>query len=58
MICPLFSDQLNRNYRLNDYHLEVDIADLRNYDEELTDKLVKQPSEYLPLVGQTFHIGT
>lgn len=44
-----YRDQLNRNYRLNDYHLEVDIADLRNYDEELTDKLVKQPSEYLPL---------
>ncbi|CAB4030081.1 DNA replication licensing factor mcm5-like, partial [Paramuricea clavata] len=44
-----YRDQLVRNYNLRDYTLEVDLQDLRNYDETLCDKLVKQPSEYLPL---------
>ena len=44
-------DQLKRSYNLNEYSLEVDLEDLRNFDEELTDKLVKQPTEYLPLVS-------
>ena len=43
-------DQLLRNYNLHDYTLDVELQDLRNYDEALCDKLVKQPSEYLPLV--------
>ena len=44
-------DQLLRNYNLRDYTLEVDIQDLRSFDEALCDKLVKQPSEFLPLVS-------
>ncbi|XP_028398778.1 DNA replication licensing factor mcm5-like [Dendronephthya gigantea] len=44
-----YRDQLVRNYNLHDYTLEVDIQDLRNFDEALSDKLVKQPSVYLPL---------
>ena len=45
-----FSDQLVRNYNLNDFTLDVDVQDLRSWDEALCDKLVKQPAEYLPLV--------
>ena len=47
-----YRDQLKRNYNLNNYSLEVDLDDLRNFDEELSDLLVKKPTDYLPLVSE------
>jgi DNA replication licensing factor MCM5 len=40
---------LKRNYLLHKYFLEVDIEDLAGFDEQLADKLKKQPSEHLQI---------
>lgn len=45
-----FSDQLKQHYNLGRYFLEVEIEDLSSYDEQLADKLSKNPTELLPLV--------
>lgn len=34
---------------MRQYSLEVNIEDVGSFDENLADKLYKQPSEYLPL---------
>ena len=44
-------DQLKRHYNLGQYYLEVDLQDLISYDEQLADKLTKNPAEFLPLVS-------
>eukprot|EP00112_Aurelia_sp_Birch-Aquarium-sp1_P012363 Seg260.5 transcript_id=Seg260.5/GoldUCD/mRNA.D3Y31 product="DNA replication licensing factor mcm5-A" protein_id=Seg260.5/GoldUCD/D3Y31 len=44
-----YRDQLKQHYNLGECYLEVDINDLSSYDELLADKLIKNPSEYLPL---------
>ena len=43
-------DQLKRNYNLRQYWLQVDVNDLSSFDPILADKLLKVPSDYLPLV--------
>ena len=50
----LCRDQLKQHYNLGECYLEVDINDLSSYDELLADKLIKNPSEYLPLVRLAF----
>lgn len=44
-----FSDTLKRNYLARRYFLEVEIEDLTGYNESLSDKLVRQPTEYLQI---------
>ncbi|CAG5130699.1 unnamed protein product [Candidula unifasciata] len=44
-----YRDQLKRHYNLKQYWLEVDLDDVSSYDESLAEKLLKQPSEHLPL---------
>lgn len=44
-----YRDQLKRHYNLGQYYLEVDLQDLISYDEQLADKLTKNPAEFLPL---------
>jgi len=48
------SDQLKRHYNLGQYWLEVDIEDLTHFDASLSDKLLTQPTEHLPLVSIHF----
>ena len=47
-------DQLKRHYNLGQYYLEVDLQDLTSYDEQLADKLTKNPAEFLPLVSFSY----
>lgn len=42
-------DTLKRNYNLQQYYLEVNIEDVGSFDENLAEKLYKQPSEHLPI---------
>lgn len=42
-------DALKRNYNLGQYYLEVIIEDVGSFDDNLADKLYKQPSEHLPI---------
>lgn len=44
-----FSDALKQNYLLGKYFLEVEIEDLAGFDEMLSDKLHKQPTENLQI---------
>ncbi|XP_064623136.1 DNA replication licensing factor mcm5-A-like [Lineus longissimus] len=45
----LYRDQLKRHYNLGHYWLEVDLQDLASFDETLAEKVLKNPSEHLPL---------
>lgn len=45
-------DTLKRNYNLRQYYLEVNIEDVGSFDENLADKLYKQPSEHLPILEE------
>lgn len=45
----MFRDALKRNYLLGRYYLEVELEDLAGFDEALTDKLYKQPTENLQI---------
>ncbi|XP_071961885.1 DNA replication licensing factor mcm5-A-like [Antedon mediterranea] len=47
-----YRDELKRNYNLQQYWLEINIDDLRSYDEDLAEKLMKQPTEFLPLLEE------
>ncbi|XP_002739225.1 DNA replication licensing factor mcm5-like [Saccoglossus kowalevskii] len=47
-----YRDELKRHYNLRQYWLEVNIDDLSSFDEELADKLKKQPSDHIPLFEQ------
>lgn len=44
-----YRDTLKNNYLLGKFFLEVDIEDVIGFDEQLADKLKKQPSEHLQL---------
>lgn len=44
-----FRDTLKRNYNLGQYFLEVNIEDVGSFDENLADKLYKQPTEHLTI---------
>lgn len=44
-----FRDALKRDYLLQKYFLEVEIEDLAGFDENLADKIMKQPSEHLQI---------
>ncbi|CAG9860618.1 unnamed protein product [Phyllotreta striolata] len=44
-----YRDNLKRNYNLRRFYLEVNIEDVGSFDENLADKLYKQPSEHLAL---------
>lgn len=43
-----YRDTLKRNINLNQYWLEINVEDLAGFDENLADKLYKQPVEHLP----------
>ncbi|KAG8327690.1 minichromosome maintenance protein 5 [Homalodisca vitripennis] len=43
------TDALKRQYNLGQYWLEINIEDLASFDENLADKLYKQPTEHLPV---------
>lgn len=43
------SDALKRNYLLGRYFLEVEMEDLAGFDEMLSDKVHKQPTENLQI---------
>ncbi|KAF1743099.1 hypothetical protein MXB_3414 [Myxobolus squamalis] len=45
----VYRDQLKHNYNLKKYFLSVSLEDLSYYKENLADKLIEHPSEYLPL---------
>ncbi|KAJ8973055.1 hypothetical protein NQ317_011335 [Molorchus minor] len=44
-----YRDTLKRNYNLRQYYLEVNIEDVGSFDENLADKIYKQPAEHLPI---------
>uniref|UniRef100_A0A336MQU6 DNA helicase n=1 Tax=Culicoides sonorensis TaxID=179676 RepID=A0A336MQU6_CULSO len=44
-----YRDSLKRNYLLGRYYLEVQLEDLAGFDENLADKLHKQPTEHLEI---------
>ncbi|XP_056634748.1 DNA replication licensing factor Mcm5 [Diorhabda carinulata] len=44
-----YRDNLKRNYNLRQYYLEVNIEDVGSFDENLADKLYKQPTDHLML---------
>ncbi|KAH9495781.1 DNA replication licensing factor mcm5-A [Bulinus truncatus] len=44
-----YRDQLKRHYNLKQFWLEIDLDDVSSYDESLAEKLLKQPTEHLPL---------
>lgn len=44
-----FRDTLKRHYLLHKYFLDVELEDLSGFDENLADKLKKQPSEHLQI---------
>lgn len=48
-----FRDALKRQYNLGQYWLEINIEDLASFDENLADKVYKQPTEHLPVVSKT-----
>lgn len=43
------SDALKRNYLLGRYYLDVEMEDLAGFDEALSDKIFKQPTENLQI---------
>lgn len=48
-----FSDALKRNYLLGRYYLEVEMEDLAGFDEALSDKMYKQPTENLQIFEES-----
>lgn len=52
--CLFYRDNLKRNYNLGKYFLEVQLDDLRCFDDTLADEIAKRPSEHLPLVSSIF----
>nr|XP_018901469.1 PREDICTED: DNA replication licensing factor Mcm5 [Bemisia tabaci] len=47
-----YRDALKRNYNLRRYWLDVNIEDIAHFDENLADKLYKQPSELVPVLEE------
>lgn len=57
-ICDLFCsfrDQLRQRYNQQQYYLEVNMDDLRSFDEELADDLIASPAEFMSWVNTTFN---
>lgn len=48
----IYREQLKKNYNLGEYHLEVSLNDLKNFDEEAAVKLRKYPSRFLPALEE------
>jgi len=44
-----YRDQLKRNYNLHQYFLDVSLDDLASFDEHVADKVLKAPTEYMPI---------
>lgn len=44
-----YRDTLKRNYNLKQFWIEINLEDLGAYDESLSEKIYKQPTEYLPI---------
>ncbi|KAB0790340.1 hypothetical protein PPYR_02088 [Photinus pyralis] len=44
-----YRDTLKRNYNMQNYYLEVNLEDLGSFNETLADKILKQPTEHLPI---------
>uniref|UniRef100_A0A7E4UXU3 DNA replication licensing factor MCM5 n=1 Tax=Panagrellus redivivus TaxID=6233 RepID=A0A7E4UXU3_PANRE len=42
-----YREQLKRNYLLGDYYLEVEFADLKDYNEEAAIRLKSKPAQYI-----------
>lgn len=49
MYLKKFRDNLKRNYLLGKFFLDVELEDLAGFDENLADKMKKQPSEHLQI---------
>jgi DNA replication licensing factor MCM5 len=47
-----FRDQLRENVLIKRFCLDVDIAHLISFNEELSHKLTSEPAEIIPLVGE------
>lgn len=44
-----YREQIKKHYSIEQYWIEVSLADLITFDEELADKLNKSPIEYLKI---------
>ncbi|CAH1116571.1 unnamed protein product [Phaedon cochleariae] len=44
-----YRDTLRRNYNLGQFCLDINVEDVGSFDENLADKLYKQPAEHLPI---------
>ena len=44
-------DALKQQYNLGQYFLEIQIEDISSFDEMLAHKLLKQPTDNIPLVN-------
>ncbi|KAK4885009.1 hypothetical protein RN001_001280 [Aquatica leii] len=44
-----YRDTLKRNYNLQQYYLEVMLEDLGSFNETLAEKVIKQPTDHLPV---------
>lgn len=44
-----YREQLKNHYSLAQYWIDVNLADINSFDENLADKLVRSPSEFIPL---------
>jgi len=47
-----YRDQIKSNYRRREYKVEVNIEDLKGFDEELAEKLKNSPAEMLSLLEE------
>lgn len=51
----VYRDQLRHHVALSQFYVDVDVDDLVAFDEELSNKLTKNPADYLPLVSTENH---
>ena len=47
----MFRDELKRHYNTGQFWLNIDVDDVASFDQSLAEKLLKQPSEHITLVG-------
>ncbi|VDP10913.1 unnamed protein product [Soboliphyme baturini] len=48
----VYRDALRRQYNLGEYWISVNLQDLRNFDEDLTELLRKKPGQALPVIEE------
>jgi DNA replication licensing factor MCM5 len=48
-----YREQLKKNYQLGEYYLEIEFADLKQFDEESAMKLKNSPAHYISAVYLT-----